>query len=157
MSPTRIEPTSDIETPPPATVDHVTAVAVAERLHVTKHEVERASTVLSKTVTHEDHAVDTLVSHDDVTIERRPINVYVDVPPLPRVEGDTTIVPVIREVAVVTTRLLVVEEIRVTTRVVQTLDHQMVPLRIEHLDVERIERPLQGTSPSLSQSAKEVP
>lgn len=114
-----------------------TVPVVAERAVVTKQRVEVARTVLTKTVHEESQTLDTLLSQDEVHVERIPVNVYVDAPPPVRIEGETTIFPVLREVAVVVTRLLVVEEVRITKRIVQHVDRQVVPTRVEHVTVER--------------------
>jgi len=123
-----------------------TIPVIAEHVVVTKELVEVARTIVTKTVSEHPQPVDTLLSHDEVSVERVPINIYVDAAPPVRVEGDTTIFPVLREVAVVVTRLLVVEEVRVTKRIAQQVDRQVIPTRIETVQVERIPTPFDATS-----------
>jgi len=52
--------------------------------------------------------------HDEVTIERIPIGRPIDHLPTPWQDGDTLVVPVIEEVIVTETRLLLREEVRIT-------------------------------------------
>ncbi|MEJ7601378.1 MAG: DUF2382 domain-containing protein [Kofleriaceae bacterium] len=134
----------DLESQPPPSASAVedesiaTVPVIAERAIVTKDLVEVARTVLTKTVSEEAQTVDTMLSRDDVHVERVPVNVYVDEAPPVRIEGETTIFPVMREVAVVVTKLLVVEEVRITRRIVQHVDRQVIPTRVEHVTVERV-------------------
>ncbi len=71
-----------------------TVPVIAERAVIDKQLVEVARTVLTKTVSEEAQTLETLLSQDHVHVERVPVNVYVDVAPPVRVEGDTTISPV---------------------------------------------------------------
>lgn len=111
---------------------------VREEIEVRKDVIEAGRVRVSKEVSDHVRPVDTVVAHDEVSVERVPINVYVDLAPSVRQEGDTTIIPVVREVVVVTKYLLVVEEVRITKRRVETVDHQEVRLREERLDVQRL-------------------
>jgi hypothetical protein len=108
---------------------------ISEEATVGKRTVEVGRTVVAKTVEQEIQPIETVLTHDEVSVERVPINIYVDAVPAVRVEGDTTIFPVLREVAVVVTRLLVVEEVRVTKRFARHVDRQEVPVRVEHVEV----------------------
>ncbi len=69
-----------------------------------------------------------------------PINRVAEGPTLVRYEGETMIVSVLEEVLVVETRLLLTEELRITTR--RTDTHQPVPVTVRREDVtiERIDR-----------------
>jgi uncharacterized protein (TIGR02271 family) len=114
---------------------------VREQIDVHKDLVEAGRVRVSKNVVHHIQPVETVLAHDEVAVERVPINVYVDQAPPVRQEGDTTIFPVVREVAVVTRYLLVVEEVRITRRRVETIDRQEIPVREERVDVERLVAP----------------
>jgi stress response protein YsnF len=73
-----------------------------------------------------------------VKVERVPINAFVaDGATLPgvRYEGDTMIIPVVREVVV--KRMLVVEELHVTKHEVPTQESHTVVLRQESVQVHR--------------------
>jgi len=58
-------------------------------------------------------------------------------PPAMRYEGDTTIIPVLREVMVVQKRYEIMEEIRITKRKTESTDTQQVILRKEEVNIER--------------------
>lgn len=111
---------------------------VREEIEVRKDVVEAGRVRVSKDVSHHVRPVDTVVAHDEVSVETVPINVYVDLAPSIRQEGDTTVIPVLREVVVVTKYLLVVEEVRITRRRVETVDRQEVEVREEVVEVERL-------------------
>ena len=63
-----------------------------------------------------DVLVDELLRHDTVEIERRPLDRQLDDGEAPAVrwEGDTMIVPVVKEIVVTQKRLVLVEEIRIS-------------------------------------------
>lgn len=110
---------------------------VEEQLDVTKQVVETGQVRLVKTVEEHSQLVSTPLTRDEFAIERIPIEQYVQEAPSVRVEGETTIYPVLREVVVVEKRLLLVEEIHVTKRQIETVDEQTVNLRREVVTVER--------------------
>ena len=110
---------------------------VEEQLQVGKALVETGRVQLTKTVEQRDEVVSTPLLHQTVTVERVPVGRYVDVAPASRQEGNVTIYPVLNEVIVVEKRLLLVEEIHVTSQQQQTLDQQTVTLRREVLTVAR--------------------
>jgi len=80
------------------------------------------------------------VRNEEVNVERVPVNEYADTLPEVRYEGDTTIIPVIKEVAVVQKRILVVEEIRITKKTHITEEERTVPLKKEIVSVETSRR-----------------
>lgn len=130
---TRVEPTEN-----PATLtESILIPVIEEQVLVTKRVIETGQVRLIKQVDEQSETVTTPLTQEDVVIEHVPIDQYVDHTPLPRQEGNTTIYPVLREVAVVVKRLLLVEEIRVTKRLTQTEDVQEVILRRESVTVER--------------------
>jgi len=75
---------------------------------------------------------------EEYDVERRPVNEIVDTPPpAMRYEGDTTIIPVLREVMVVQKRYEIMEEIRITKRKTESTDTQQVNLRKEDVSIHR--------------------
>jgi stress response protein YsnF len=98
------------------------------------------SVVRVATVTREhEHFVDEELSHEHVEIERVPIGHQVDAIPPVRVEGSTTVLPVMEEVVVIERRLILKEEIRVT-RVRSTEHHrERVVLRKQDAVITRTE------------------
>lgn len=121
----------------PATPPLVVPV-IEERAVIRREVVETGRVRLSKTVQEQEQAVDLTLLHEEVQVERVPINQYVAddaSAPTVRYEGDTLVVPVVREVLV--KRLLVVEELRVTKQQVETQHTQRVTLRHEQIDITR--------------------
>ncbi|WP_082115820.1 YsnF/AvaK domain-containing protein [Hymenobacter terrenus] len=114
---------------------------IEEVAHIQKEVVETGRVVIRKTVHHDTQTVDVPLQEEQVHVERVPINQVVETPPEVRYDGDTMIIPVLREEVVVTTRLVLVEELRVRKRTL-TLSHpQEVSLRREEVHYERIEEP----------------
>jgi len=74
--------------------------------------------------------------HEEVEVEKVAVNQFVESGPEVRYEGDTMIIPVLREVMEV--RMLLVEELRVTKRKVESNDSQELTLRREEVTVERL-------------------
>jgi uncharacterized protein (TIGR02271 family) len=112
---------------------------IEERAVVRREVVESGRVQLTKTVQEHQEALDLTLQHEEVQVERVPLNQYVpdDAPaPTVRYEGNTLIVPVVREVMV--KRLLLVEELHVTKQQVQTQETQHVTLRHEHVQVNRL-------------------
>jgi len=75
----------------------------------------------------------------EIDVERVKLDRWVDNPVPVRQEGDTTIYPVLEEVAVVETRLKLVEEVRVTRRHVTRRASDRIPVRHEEITVERLD------------------
>ena len=110
---------------------------IEERLVVTKRTVETGRVRLVKTVQEYEEQMDEPLAVRTFDIERRVLNEPVETAPAVRQEGDTTIYPVVEEQMVLTKRLVLKEELRVTLRDTERIDTQVVTLRREHLTVER--------------------
>ena len=121
----------------PSATDSTVIPVIAEQLEVTKQVIETGQVRLIKTVEEHPETVHTPLIREEFDVERVPINQYVTETPTHRAEGDTMIYPVLREVVVVEKKLLLVEEIRVTKRQIETVDEQTVILRQEVITVER--------------------
>ncbi|QCG94381.1 DUF2382 domain-containing protein [Azospirillum sp. TSA2s] len=105
-----------------------TLLAVEERVSVRKH-TEVTGTVRAHTLSHEHgQPVEADLSVETLEVERVPIGRFVDGPIPDRQDGDTTVISVIEEVAVVEVRLKLVEEVRITRRTAsrKMTDHVMV-------------------------------
>lgn len=88
---------------------------IEEKILLDKKMVETGNVRISKRVFEEQSTIDTLITSEEVLVERKEINQYVDVaPPAVRQEGDVTIISVIKEVLVIEKRLMLVEELYVT-------------------------------------------
>jgi uncharacterized protein (TIGR02271 family) len=89
----------------------------------------------------QEELVDEPLHDEEVQVERVQVNRVVDAAPAPRQDGDTMIIPVLKEVLVVEKRLLLKEEIHVTRRHVERREPQRFLLRREEVTVERLAAP----------------
>jgi len=112
-----------------------------EKAKVEKEFVEKAKVRISKKVSEEAETVTTPVTSEEVKVEKIPVNKLIETAPQARYEGNTMIIPVVKEVAVVEKKLLLVEEIHITKYTVQIQDQQTISLRKEKVEVERIASP----------------
>lgn len=112
---------------------------VEEKLEVSKKEVETGKVNISKTTHTEIESQLVTLSSEDILIERVAMNKEVDSIPKTRIEDDVTIISVVREVAVVVKKLIVVEEIHISKNKSESIEQISVPLRKEHIEIERKE------------------
>ena len=116
----------------------VTRVPVLEeRLNVGVRTEETGKVRARKMVHEEDLVVSGPIYNEQVEVERVPLNQYIDEAPQVRQEGNTTVIPVVREEVVVQTRLVLVEEVRITRRQVEATVEKPVTVRSEEIVVER--------------------
>jgi uncharacterized protein (TIGR02271 family) len=101
---------------------------------VGKRTVERRIRI-NKTVHTKQQTVEASLRHEQPVIMRVPVNRTVSEPPPVRQEGDTLIIPVLEEVAVVERRLVLREEIHVRKHAIIKPFRQNVTLRSEQVDV----------------------
>lgn len=124
--------TTEIENP------EIIIPVVEEEVKIGKKIVETGKVRISKTVSEREELVDEPLLQEQVSVERVPVNQYIDAMPQARQDGDTLIIPVVKEEMVVQKRLLVVEELHVRKQVMETHEPQKVILRKEEVDVTRI-------------------
>ena len=98
--------------------------------------VEKGSVRIVKKVNTEEEKISVPLRSEEVEVERVAINEYVNTPPSVRYEGNTTIVPVVKEVAVVEKKILLVEEIHITKRIKTTDEEKIIPLLKEDIVIE---------------------
>ncbi len=110
---------------------------VEERVLVTKREVETGRLRIQVSVEERQDEVPVELSYDEVEIERVPVNRAVTQLPSVRLEGSTTVIPVVEEVVVVEKRLFVVEEIHVRRK--STTETRKIPVALKSEQV-RIDR-----------------
>jgi uncharacterized protein (TIGR02271 family) len=108
-----------------------------ERVSVTKREVETGRLRIQVSVEERQDAVPVELAHDEVEVERVPVNKAVSQLPSVRLEGATTIIPVVEEVVVVEKRLVLVEEIHVRRKSVAETREIPVVLRSEQVRIDR--------------------
>lgn len=121
--------------------ERVTVPLVAERARIGVREVPTGGVRVTRRPRRETVVVDEPLRRDEVVVERVRVNRFVDETPEPRWEGETFVVPVVEEVAVVTRRLRLVEEVRLRRRSVEQRRPQEVTLRREEAVVERVRAP----------------
>ena len=123
----------------PAT--HKVVPLAREELHVTKRTVERARVRIRKTVRRREELVEQPLQHDEITVERVPVNREIDAPAQPRYERDALVIPVIEEVLVTRKQLVLKEELYIRRRCVESVHRERVTLRAEDVAVEREDKP----------------
>ena len=111
---------------------------VEERLEIGRRQVELGRVRVHKHVHERTEVVDEPLLRDNVTVTRVPINRVIEQPVGARQDGETLIVPVLEEVLVVEKRLLLVEEVHITRRTVETRQPEEITLRREEVTVERV-------------------
>jgi len=116
--------------------DRVTVPVAEEHITVDKRIRETGRVRVHKRVRETLQDIDEVAEAQEIVVERIPIGEWIDGPVPERHEGDTTIIPVIEEVAVVVKRLRLVEEVRVTRRRTRNRVRASIPVRREEAIVE---------------------
>lgn len=110
---------------------------IEEQVRIDKHIVDEGGVILRKEVEKKIVDVESVLSQENITIERIPIDRPVETAPAPvRYEGDTMIVSVVQEELVVQKRLILVEEIRISKTTEQKNIREPMELRREKLSIE---------------------
>jgi uncharacterized protein (TIGR02271 family) len=130
------EATPDPQRISPTVPEQMTIPVIEEHILLGREVVETGRVRITKIVSEEPEASVVPLVHEEVNVERVARNQYVDTAPDVRQEGETTIIPIVREVLV--KRLLVVEELHVTKRRIETMETQQVVLRKETVTVEHL-------------------
>jgi uncharacterized protein (TIGR02271 family) len=115
----------------------LTVPVVEETLVATTRWQEAGVLEVRKTVRTETQELDVPVRYEEATIERVPVNRVLGQGEAvaPRQEGDTWIVPVVREELVVMKQQILVEELRITKQVQTTTRHIAEPVRREEVEL----------------------
>jgi uncharacterized protein (TIGR02271 family) len=108
---------------------------VEEQIKVGSREIVTQRAIINKDIEEREELVDLPVLSDDYRVERIPINRTIDSRPPVRCVGDTTIIPVIDEIAIVTKQLVLREELHITRVRTELHKPQLVRLRRETVDV----------------------
>ncbi len=114
---------------------------VEERISVRKREIEGARVRVRVSVEEREERVPVTLAHDEVEVERVPKNLPLSELPSVRLEGSTTIIPVVEEVLVVEKRLVLVEEIHVRRKTGNSTEEISMTLRSEQASIERSDEP----------------
>ena len=135
--------TSDLDgvvaSPPDASADDLVLEVVEERLAVGKVRVAGATVRVSTTTEVVEEIAEVELDRYRVEVTRVPVGKVVETAPLARVEGDTTIVPVLEERFVVVKQLFLAEELHIRHVVEREVVREPVALRRQHATVERVD------------------
>ena len=111
----------------------------AEELTVGKEAVETGRLHLSKQTRLVEANVDADLLREDAVVETIPKGHRIYAMPATRVEGNTTIIPVVEEIIYTEKRLILKEEIRVTRRRTTEHFHDTVTLRHQEAVITRLQ------------------
>ena len=104
----------DSDQNPPSTQPAETSIPLlAEELAVAKQVVETGRVQVARVTHQREQLIDELLAHQTAEVERVRIGRHVDTMPAVREEGDTVVIPIVKEVLVVERRLFLKEEVRV--------------------------------------------
>ena len=122
----------------PDVAEEIAAIPlVEERLSISKRQVETERVRVRVAVEERQETVRERLLRDELQIEHVPKKIRVTEVPHVRLEGNTTIVPVVEEVLVVEKALMLVEEIHICRRSITETTEIPVSLRSECATVER--------------------
>ena len=110
---------------------------VEERVSIGKREVETGRYRVRVQVEERQDMVPVELLHDEVEVERVPVHRAVTQLPSVRLEGSTTIIPVVEEVVVVEKKLFLVEEIHVRRKTTTRTQEVPVTVRSEQAQIDR--------------------
>lgn len=111
---------------------------VEETMRVDKRVVDKGTVRVATEVDEVTEEVDVELRQQTAKLERVAVDRVVDTPPEPRLDGDTIVVPIIEERAVVTKQLVVVEEVRIKLDEITKHEVSALPLRKERVTIDRI-------------------
>ena len=116
--------------------DRLELPVVEEHAAVRRRAVVRESIRVRRKVVSETKVVETPVVREHLIVERVPRDEVVQQLPEPRHDGDMLVIPIVEEEVVVSTRLRLVEELRVRVIKETRIDRQTVTLRRHDVDVD---------------------
>lgn len=111
---------------------------VQEQATISKEERETSTVRIHKNVVEVEKNISVPLLQEGYDVQRIAVNQFVDATPPVREEGDTIIIPVVREVLVVEKRLELVEELHVIKRKTTVDRTESFTLRKEEVNIERI-------------------
>jgi stress response protein YsnF len=117
--------------------DGVEKLSLAEeQAHIRKRRVVTGKVRVHTVVDVMNEAVTEELAADHVSVSRVPVNRYVETAPGIRTEGELTVIPVLEEVLVVETKLLLKEEIHIQRTVTTETVSETVPVRKQRAVIE---------------------
>ena len=121
-----------------ATGDLTIIPVIQEQATIHTEIKETGKLKIKTTVTEVEKNIDVPLIQEGYEIKRIPINQFVDTRPPAREEGDTIIIPVVREVLVVEKRLELVEEVHLVKQQTTVQHRESITLKKEDVHIERI-------------------
>lgn len=118
---------------------------IKEELQVEKNTVTTGRVKLIKKVVERNTPYSIPLSSESVVVERVAVNKEVDKAPDTRYEGNTMILPVLKEVWVVRKQLVLVEELHITRKTTESILTGEILLREESIDISREDFGNRGT------------
>jgi stress response protein YsnF len=115
----------------------VSVPLVKEEVSVSVRKVPRERMRVRRRVVTEHREVHTPVWAERVQVEHVQRDVFVERAPAPRREGDTLVLPIVEEVPVVQTRLLLKEEVRIRVVRERRIDRRTIAVRRHEIELER--------------------
>jgi uncharacterized protein (TIGR02271 family) len=128
------------ETNPQINHERLVIPVIQEEVTVDKQVIEAGTVRISKRISEHEEVIDVPLFHEEVSVERVPVNLFVEALPPVRQEGDTMVIPVVEEQIVIQKKLLLVEELRVRKEVVEHHEPQTVNVLKEEVDIIRVPR-----------------
>jgi uncharacterized protein (TIGR02271 family) len=110
---------------------------IQEQVVFDKQVVETGQVRITKRIIEHEELVDVPLMREEISVERVPVNQFVEAMPSPRQEGDIMIIPVVQEQVFYQKRLLLVEELRVRKQVLEDHKPQQITLLKEEVEVSR--------------------
>lgn len=117
--------------------DKMVIPVIEEEVTIEKHIVPTGKVNITKRVREQEEIVDVPTYKGEVNVNRVPVNTFVEKHPPIRHEGDTMIIPIVQEQIVMVKKLLLVEELHVQNRVIESHYSQTVTLLKEEVEVTR--------------------
>ena len=115
----------------------VAVPVIREELAVTTHVVDTGRGVrVTRNVTEEPVEIREQLWHEELDVQRVPVDRVVAEAPPSRYEGDVLVVPVLEEILVIEKRFRIKEELRITRVRKQQEYRESVPLKREDVQVE---------------------
>ena len=119
--------------------EQITLSLAEERLDIEKRLKVTGHVRIDKIVHEHEQTVDEPLIHEQVEVEHVAVNRVLERPAEIRHEGETLVLPIMEEVLVVETRLMLKEEVRITVRRTVVNEPQRVVLKQEDIVVQRLD------------------
>lgn len=116
----------------------VTIPVLEEEIKITKKIIETGHVNISKKINENTESFEIPLAEEEIVVKRIPKNELIDtLPPASRYEGEVMIIPVLKEVAVIEKRIMLVEEIHVSKLKTEKTETHEVVVRKEEVNVTR--------------------